>query len=112
MFFAQTKDLVLPTGDTLCPRSGCKVFDPKNFRGGLSGFVDIIVNIASLATYVIASLAVLYMIYAAWLFLTGGDKGAEKGRKIIINSIIAVIIAILSFSFVQLLVNVLDNLKI
>lgn len=109
---AQKTDNFLPSGDAVCPRGGCRVLDPQNFRGGLTGFVDLVVNLASIATYIIAVLAVIYFIYAAFLFLVGGEKGGEKGRKVIINSIIAVIIAALSFTFIQVLVNILDNLQI
>lgn len=108
----QENDGFLPTGNVICPRGRCIGLDPQNFEGGIGGFVSIVVNIASIATYVIAVLAVVYFIYAAFLFLVGGEKGSEKGRKIIINSIIAVVIAALSFTFIQLLVNVLNELKI
>jgi Type IV secretion system pilin len=112
MLAQNTTDNFLPTGTTLCPRGGCRVLDPNNFRGGTQGFLDIVVNLASIATYIIAVLAVVYIIYAAFLFLMGGEKGGEKGRKVIINSIISIIIAALSFTFIQLLVNVLDQLRI
>jgi hypothetical protein len=112
MLYLQNSDSFLPTGDRLCPRGGCRIFSPTAYRGGITGLLDVIVNIASLATYVIAALSVLFIIYAAFLFLVGGDKGAEKGRKVIINSIIAVIIAAVSFTAIQLLVNILNEFRI
>jgi hypothetical protein len=108
----QNNNTLLPTGDVLCPRGGCKVFDPTNFRGGLSGFIDIIVNIANIGTYVIAGLSLLYIIYAAFLFLVGGEDGAKKGRKVIVNSIIAIIISAVSFSAIQLIINILNEIRI
>jgi hypothetical protein len=101
----------LPSGNILCPVGGCRVFDPRNFTGGTDGFVAIIVNIASIATFVLGALAVLFVIYGAFLFLIGGEKGHEKGRKVIVNAIIAVVIASLSFTGVQLLVNVLNDFR-
>ena len=51
-FLTQSNDNFLPIGDALCPRGGCKVFDPNNFRGGLTGLADIAVNIAQIMAYI------------------------------------------------------------
>ena len=110
--FIQRSDNFLPIGDALCPRGGCKVLDPSNFRGGLSGLADIAVNIAQIMAYIIGVLAIIMFVYAAFLFLIGGEKGPEKGRKVIINSIIAICIAAFSFTAVQVIINVLNEFRI
>jgi hypothetical protein len=102
----------LPTGNALCPTGGCRFIDPSQYQAGLPSLVATVVRIAQGATYVIAALSILFIIYAAFQFLIGGEKGAEKGRKIIINAIIAIIIAALSFTGVALLVNVLDTFRL
>jgi ABC-type uncharacterized transport system permease subunit len=107
---AQTQ--FLPSGNVLCPVGGCRVIDPSNFNGGVDGLVAIVITIAQYATFVIAALAVLFVIYGALLFLVGGEKGHEKGRKVIVNAVIAVTISILSYSGIQLLINILDGFKL
>ncbi|UNU22429.1 ATP-binding protein [Microcoleus vaginatus PCC 9802] len=37
------------------------------------------------------ALPLMFLIYGGFLYLTGGDKGPERGKKIIINSVIAII---------------------
>ena len=105
-------DSFLPTGSILCPRGGCRILDPRNFSGGVDGFVRIIVTVANIGTYVIGALAVLFVLYGAFLFLLGGDKGREKGQKVIVNAIIAICIAALGQTGIQLLINVLDQVRL
>ena len=105
-------DAFLPTGSVLCPRGGCRVLDPRNFNGGLTGFVNVVVAVASIGTYVIGALAILFVLYGAFLFLLGGDKGREKGQKVIVNAIIAICIAALGQTGIQLLLNVLNEFRI
>lgn len=100
---------LLPTGNILCPADGCRGFNPSDLGAGLDGVAGAVVTVATLATYLIATLAVLWIIYAAFLFLVGGDDGAKKGRKVILNAIIAIVISALSFTAVQVLINILDK---
>lgn len=102
---------LLPTGNILCPADGCRGFNPTDLGAGLEGISGTVVTIATLATYLIATLAVLWIIYAAFLFLVGGEDGAKKGRKVILNAIIAVVISAMSFTAVQILINILDKIS-
>lgn len=101
----------LPSGNVLCPRGGCRLIDPQNFRGTPEDLIGLVVYIGSIATYIIGALAVLFVIYGAFLFLVGGEKGPDKAKKVIINAIIAIIIAALSFTGIQFLINILNNVR-
>jgi len=109
---AQNSQQFLPTGDILCPSGGCRVLDPQNFDGSFNGIVSIIVNIASIGTFIIGAISLLFFIYAAFLFLLGGEKGGERGRKVMVNTVIAILIAALSFTAIQYLTNFLNTFRL
>jgi hypothetical protein len=46
---------------------------------------------------------ILFMVWAGFLYITGGDKGPERGRKIIINSVIAIIFVLFCTAIISLL---------
>lgn len=109
---AQNNQEFLPVGDILCPRGGCRVLDPNNFDGSSDSIVSIIVNVASIGTFIIGALSILFFIYAAFLFLLGGEKGGERGRKVMFNTVFAVVIAALSFTAIQFLNNFLNTFRL
>ncbi len=108
MLYSQNSNDII---NELCRKSGCKLLDPSKFSGWES-IAALAVNVAQLMSYIIGALAIIMFMYAAFLFLIGGEKGREKGTKVIVNSIIAVAIAVLSFSFVSYLLAILNNLQV
>lgn len=98
----------LPTGNVLCPGGQCRVFTPSKFTGP-GGIVDIVQSVGGVLVFVISSIAVLFMIWGAWDYMTDPDKGPENGRKKLINAAIAIAIAVLSFTITQIIVNVLNG---
>jgi quinol-cytochrome oxidoreductase complex cytochrome b subunit len=58
---------------------------------------------------ILGILAVIYFIYGGSLYLTAGSdpEKATKGRTVIINAIIGIIIIVASFVIVQLVSNAL-----
>ncbi|OGB74284.1 hypothetical protein A2V68_00795 [candidate division Kazan bacterium RBG_13_50_9] len=53
---------------------------------------DIIVDIGNWILGIAGAIAVLWLIYGGIMYITGGEKGAESGKKIIINAIIGLAI--------------------
>ncbi len=51
------------------------------------------------------ALALMRLIYGGFLYLTGGDKGPERGKKIIINSVIAIIFLLFCITILSLLLD-------
>lgn len=56
-------------------------------------------------------IAVVFIIVGGYMYLTsaGNDEAAEKGRKVLTNAIIGLIIIILSATIIRIVVNTLDS---
>lgn len=57
---------------------------------------DIIENIGTWILTIAGGIAILFLIYGGVVYITGGEKGAESGKKIIVNAIIGIIIIALA----------------
>ena len=53
--------------------------------------------------------AVLYLIYGGIIYITGGEKGAEKGKAVIVNAIIGIAIIALATVIAQAVIDVLGS---
>ena len=65
----------------------------------------------SLALGFAGIIAVVFVIVGGYMYLTSGgnEEAAEKGRKVLTNSIIGLIIIILSATIIRVVVNTLDS---
>lgn len=91
-------------------------FGEERVDAGLKGSNndDPVDSIQKLITYFLSLLAVLAVIYAMWggfLILTdgGGDERNAKGRKVIINAIIGIVVIFLAWTIVKLVFDVLGG---
>ena len=64
-------------------------------------------SIANILTFVILSIAVIFIVYGAFIWLTQEKDGADRGRKIIFNAVVAMVIAVLAFGLTQAIINIL-----
>lgn len=90
--------------------SGTGICNPQ-FGGSLTEFILRVINIA----LAIAGLvAVLFLIIGGFRFITAGgnEAAAESAKKIITNSVIGVIVIILSFVIVRVVTNTLTSTNI
>jgi hypothetical protein len=73
--------------------------------------VALLLNIANFIIYIVAALAVIYLIYGGVKYLTdgGSGKGAEDGKKIILNACIGLVICLVAFSAVQIVINLTNG---
>ena len=66
----------------------------------IDGAINVITGIA-------ATIAVAYLVYGGFVYITGGAKGAESAKTIIINAIIGLVIIALAYVIINLVVSLL-----
>jgi len=73
--------------------------------------VDAINKLVIYLLSLLAIIAVLYAMYGGFLILTdgGSDERNQKGRKVIINAIIGIVIIFLAWTIVKLVFDVLGG---
>ena len=96
----------LPDSDLVC----------KNGTEVNCGFVAKSDNIAVLAssfaqimTYIIGATVIIFILYGAFIWMTGGEKGPENGKKMITNALIALIIATAAYGIVATIIGFLNT---
>ena len=122
LFFASF--LLLSFFPALAADSGCSGFESQfSFLSGDSGANpaaglpkvctagSAIGWITNLALSFAGVIAVVFIIVGGYMYLTsaGNEEAAEKGRKVLTNAIIGLIIIILSAAIVRIVVNTLDS---
>ena len=75
-----------------------------------TNIVEIITNLATWAAGIAGAIAVAFLIYGGFTYITGGEKGAEKAKPIIINAIIGLFVIALAFVIVNTVVGALRGL--
>ncbi len=82
--------------------SECNIKSPAE-AGGLSPFIwKIVANIVEMLMHLTGYLAVGFMIYGGFVMMTaGGSDGAVRGRKILLNSAIGLVISITAIILVN-----------
>ena len=82
---------------------------------GTNGVIAVILNIVQLAIYVVGAIALIFLVYGGFLFIVdpgGSGDGAEKGKRIIFNALIGLVIVVLSTAIVQIVTNVAEGINI
>ena len=76
----------------------------------LSGFIwHIVLNIINMALVIGVYIAVFFILYGGFLFITGGDKPGqvEKARKAILDAIIGLVISMAAIAIVNLVFGII-----
>jgi hypothetical protein len=100
-----------------------KVFGQNSVQNGLSGLRGVfpgsinqvsdvnglIATVIDMVLFITGAIAVVFLIYGGYLYITsaGNEENAEKGKKTIVNSLIGLVIVILSYVIVNVIVNLL-----
>lgn len=73
--------------------------------------VDAVQKLITYFLSLLAIVAVIYAMYGGFLILTdgGGDERNAKGRKVIINAIIGIVVIFLAWTIVKLVFDVLGG---
>lgn len=95
---AQSRNSNIP--DTC--RGNCPLIGNRTISGDERSIANFIIGIAQALTYIVGALAVLFLVYGGFLFVTdsGDGKRAENGKKILTNAVIGLILAIVAGSIV------------
>jgi len=86
----------------------CEIAGPTADKDGLRKFITkIIVNIIEIGLVLVGYIAVFFILFGGFQFLTGGSNPAqiEKARKSILNAVIGLAIAIGAIAIVNLLIG-------
>jgi hypothetical protein len=86
----------------------CSIDSPKD--GNLSGFIwHIVLNVIEIALYLVGYIAVFFILYGGFQFLTGGSNPSqiEKARKTILNAVVGLVISISAVVIVNLIFGIL-----
>jgi cytochrome b subunit of formate dehydrogenase len=88
-----------------------------NVRGRLincnqSNLAQLTGSIAGVLTFIIVSIAIIFIVYGAFVWMTDIEKGPEKGRKIITQAVIALVISVIAYGVVASLINFLNSARL
>jgi heme/copper-type cytochrome/quinol oxidase subunit 2 len=94
--------------------SGLQAISGQFTHGGLTGATsvqDLIVRIIQLMLLFAGIIAVVFIIYGGYLYITsaGNEESAEKGKNTMVNAIIGIVIIVLSYVIVNVIVNLAGN---
>ncbi|MFA5967324.1 MAG: hypothetical protein WC805_02310 [Patescibacteria group bacterium] len=81
--------------------------EPITFATG--SLESIITLLANWAAGIAGAIAVAFLIYGGFVYITGGEKGAEKAKPLIINAIIGLFVIALAFVIVNTVVGALGG---
>lgn len=111
---AQISALVLTFVFALTPVAFAQFQNPNCGGTGLpcdTSITAFILKIINIALAVAGLIAVLFLIIGGFRYITsaGNEETAEQAKKIIVNSIIGIVVIILSFVIVRVISNALAN---
>lgn len=92
--------------------SNCNIRSPGAGEGQLQAFIwTIVLNVIQIALVAIAYLAIFFIMYGGFLFITGASNPStvEKARKSIFNAVIGLVIALGAIAIVNFIFNIIGN---
>jgi Zn-dependent protease with chaperone function len=95
------------TDDTLRPRDFFSLRLPLFRSTNENSFFNLLANVINFLLLIAGIIAFFYVLYGGFMYLTsGGDQtGAQKGRTMIANALIGIVIIFLSYALVNFFVN-------
>lgn len=89
----------------------CTIVSPDDL-GGLSNFIwRIALNVIQMALVIVAYIAIFFILWGGFLFMTGGGNAAqvEKARKSILNAVVGLVIAMGAIAITNFLFGIIGN---
>ena len=79
-----------------------------------TSITKIIVDIATFFIYILGAISVLFIVYGGFLYVTDDGSGtkAEKGKKIVLQALVGLVIALAAFTLVQITLSLVGNLNL
>jgi hypothetical protein len=94
-------------------KGDCQIVSPMDSDvGGLSPFIwKIVLNIIEIVLVLTAIIAVIFVLYGGFLFITGGGNSSqvEKARKSILNALIGLVISMGAIAMTNLIFDVVGS---
>lgn len=91
-----------PGRETLCPDGNCPLTGATNVDASRGGIVDIILRAARFLIFIGAAVAVIFMVYGGFLYMTAeASDRSEGGRKTLINATIGLVVSIVAVTIVN-----------
>ena len=89
----------------------CNIGKSGDTRTAIS---DIIVNIATFLIYILGAISVLFIVYGGYLYVTDDGSGSKagQGKKIVLQALVGLIIALAAFTLVQITLSIVGNLNL
>lgn len=95
-----------------CRNNDCPLIgNPVKIKGDQNSIASFIVAVAQALTYIVGALAVLFLVYGGFLFVTdsGDGKRAGSGKQILTNAVIGLILAIVAGTIVAVVGNIVSG---
>lgn len=89
----------------------CNVKMPSGGSAEIGGFVwTLILNVIEMALVIAVYIAVAFILYGGFLFITGGSNpsSVEKARKMILNAVIGLVIGMGAIAIVNFIFGVVS----
>jgi hypothetical protein len=102
---------LIPGNSDICPNGNCPLgINPDNAPTSRSGISQFIINIASFITFIAVAVAVLFMVYGGVTYITAGtEDGNVKGKQILINATIGLVVAIVAYTIVSVIASIVNS---
>lgn len=91
--------------------SDCAIVSPNNV-GGIENFIwRIVLNVIQMGLVIVAYIAVFFIIYGGFLFITGGSNPSqvEKARKSILNAVVGLVIALAAIAVTNFIFGIIGD---
>jgi len=77
----------------------------------LCNMLQVVINIGTFIQGIVGSICLLFFVYGGFVWLTSGgaQEKVKKGREIITNSIIGMLIVLLAYFIVMTIINVVSG---
>lgn len=88
----------------------CSIITPTGSDDVSSFIWKIVLNVIEMALVLVVYIAVFFIIYGGFLFMTGGSNPSqvEKARKSILNAVVGLVIAMGSIAIVKLIFGIIS----
>ena len=105
--FAKNSISGLPNASEVC--SGGETKGDCGFVQKSDNIATLAASIAQIMTYIIGSIAIVFILYGAFQWMIDPEKGAATGKKIIVNALIALVISVAAYGLVATVLNFLNT---
>ena len=99
----------LPKADDVCRTGGANSAADCGFVKQSDNIATLAANFAQIMTYIIGSIAIVFILYGAFQWMVDPEKGAATGKKIIVNALIALVISVAAYGLVATVLSFLNN---